>query len=85
MFWMEADMASQSALGKSAGRERAMMSHSPSGRGGAWERHVIIALWVSIAALMALVAALWYAQYQGLFAPSPDHTAPSASWPISWP
>ncbi len=78
-------MASQSVLGKSAGRAQAMMSHSPGGRRGAWERHVIIILWISIAALMALIGALLYAQYQGLFAPSQDHTAPSASWPIGWP
>ncbi len=46
-----------------------------------WQRHAIVLLWVCIALLFAVSAALLIGRAHGLFHSSPDRLPPSPAWP----
>ena len=48
-----------------------------------WQKHVMAALWVCIALLVALAVGLVYAKAYGLFQPGAGSAAPA--WPAEWP
>lgn len=56
-----------------------------SPHGTQWERHVMIALWISVGALIALVTFFVYAEFHGIFGPTPHQPPPLPSWPVGWP
>jgi hypothetical protein len=45
-----------------------------------WQKHVVAALWISFALLIALSAGLVYARNHGLFQSLHDQTPPAAPW-----
>ncbi len=47
------------------------------------QRHVIAALWVSLAFFVVLMSALIYGESHGIFQPS--GLGPNAPWPAGWP
>jgi len=63
----------------------ARYTHDSSPHGTEWERHVMIALWISVAVLIALVTCFVYAEFHGLFSSAPHQPTPLPSWPVGWP
>ena len=46
-----------------------------------WQRHVVVALWIAVAALVVVAGALLWANGHGYFNILSDRTAPLAPWP----
>jgi hypothetical protein len=50
-----------------------------------WQRHVVVAIAVVVAILVAVTACLIYAEAHGFFRPSSGQTPPVSPWPDSLP
>ena len=59
----------------------AQLSPDPTERKAKWQKHVVVALWVCLALLIAISGALVYAKAHGLFESSPGHTPALPPWP----
>lgn len=51
----------------------------------AWQKHVMAALWISLALLIMLTVALLFGNAHGLFHSSANGPTSAPPWPVGWP
>ena len=73
-------MKSQDAFGKPGGMEYV---RAPVESKAKWQKHVMAALWISLALVLAIGAVLVYAETQGWFQSAPAPATRVPAWPAS--